>query len=443
MKYFLESEKKYRNIVLIVLLGMFALGTFLTLRYGNYFYVGDPELINNDDVKYLDTARKLLSDGKLYYNGVETVFIMPAYPLFIALIMKIFGTGDFGVTALRLTQLLLQCGAAYLIYLIAREIFNKRVAIISLIFTAFYLPEYVVANLALTECLFRFLYLTLFYLSIIAIKENKIKWYVLGGIAWAATCLVRPNAAAFPLFILIYWIVNKYTIKEMIKYTSIVAVVFCVMFSPWWIRNYNLKDKFILFTESSANPRLLGTLIRWGAPSFADEIAPEYKYKEFFEENIVLSEEEQTKLANEMLRMSFTKQPIRYTLWHTVGKTIELYRQPYYWKEILGIGPIEAQIEHYFYIVMGLLGFLVMIITKNKKSRMLMLFFAINTITYLPFITFDRYGYPNMFCFTIAAAYLFNILLGLRKNPEFAAISNESNMNTIILEDKKTCSDNN
>ncbi|MPQ42583.1 glycosyltransferase family 39 protein [Clostridium tarantellae] len=417
MKYFLEKEKKYAIGLFFIITIMFILGLLITKKYGNYFLLGDPNLLNNDDVRYLNTARILLQENKLVYHGLESsVFIMPGYPLFMVGIMKIFGTGIWGTIGIKIAQMVLQCISAYIIYLISRELFNKKVGIIAVIFTAIYLPEYVAANLILTEVLFKFLYLLLFYLSIIAIKENKTKWYIIAGIIWAATCLVRPNAAAFPLFIIIYWIVKKYKVKDMIKYASIVAVIFAIMFSPWWIRNYKLTGKFVLFTESSANPKLLGTLIRWQEPSFVDQISPEYKFKEYFRDNAYLSEEEQSKLANIILKKSFENEPIKYALWHTVGKTIELYRQPYYWKPILGVSAIEAQLEHSFYLVMGVLGILAMLITKNKKARMLLLFLVINTVTYWPFITFDRYGYPNMFCFIIGAAYIFNIILSLRKN---------------------------
>ena len=41
---------------------------------------------------------------------------------------------------------------------------------------------------------------------------------------------------------------------------------------------------------------------------------------------------------------------------------------------------------------------------------MLIVFLLINTAVYLPFITFSRYGYPNIFVFIIGAAYTLNVL---------------------------------
>lgn len=51
-----------------------------------------------------------------------------------------------------------------------------------------------------------------------------------------------------------------------------------------------------------------------------------------------------------------------------------------------------------------------MMIRKIKGGLMLSTFLIINTIGHLPFITFSRYGYPNIFVFIIGAAYTLNIL---------------------------------
>lgn len=407
---FWEKERKYRYLLFLCILIMFIIGLVSTLKYGNYFLLGDLDKLNNDDVRYFHTANVLASQGKLVYHGMEpTIFIMPGYPMFLAGIVKIFGGGSIGLVAIRVAQLILQCISLYTLYFLAKEIINKKVAIISCILTVIYLPEYVAANLILTEVLFKTLYMLLFYFSIIAIKRNKTKYYVFSGVFWGLVCLVRPNAAIFPLFIIIFWIVNKYSIKDMIKYTSIVFVIFVVLFSTWWVRNYQLKDKFILFTESSANPKLLGTFIRWGAPSFYKDIPEEYKYNEFIEGKY-LSEDEQNKLASYMVKRGFEEEPLKYTYWYTLGKTEEMYNEAYYWKPIFRVNEERINFIHTSYIILGLLGLISMIRRKVKGSSMLIIFLIMNTICYWPFITFSRYGYPNIFIFIIGSAYSLNLI---------------------------------
>ena len=407
---FWEKDKRYRYTLWLCILVMFVIGTVCTLKYGNYFLLGDLDKLNNDDVRYLHTAKVLAEQGKLVYHNMDpTLFIMPGYPIFIALIVKIFGSGSLGIIAIRMSQLVLQCVCLYILYFLAKELVNKKTAIIACILTVLYLPEYVAANLILTEVLYKTLYMLLFYFSIIAIRKNKTKYYVFSGISWALVCLVRPNAAAFPLFIIIFWIVNKYSIKDMIKYTSIVFVIFVTLFSPWWIRNYKLTNKFVLFTESSANPKLLGTFIRWGAPSFYKDIPKEYKYDEFLNDEY-LTEDEQNNLANYMIKRSFQEEPLKYTYWYTLGKTEELYKEAYYWKPIFRVNDTRMNFTHISYITLGILGLIAMIRRKIKGGKMLIVFLLINTAVYLPFITFSRYGYPNIFVFIIGAAYTLNVL---------------------------------
>lgn len=83
----------------------------------------------------------------------------------------------------------------------------------------------------------------------------------------ALGCLFKPTIVAYPLVIFIVWINNRYKLKEMVRYASIVFGIFCILILPWWIRNYNDFKMFIPFTESSGNPfywdKILGMNYYW------------------------------------------------------------------------------------------------------------------------------------------------------------------------------------
>ena len=405
-KYLWEDDKKYRLFLFLAIAILLGISIFEAIKNNNYFYIGNPVKLNNDDVRYLHTARLFLQTGQLYYYGVPTAFIMPLFPLFLSGIMAIFGTGDSGVTAIRITQCLMQGVSLYFVYLIARELFNKKVAIIAAFLFALYLPEAVSPNLILTEVLFQFLFIIMLYFSIVAIKENKMIYYIITSVFWALTCLTRPNAAIFPLFIVIFWIVNKYTIKDMIKYTLVAFVTFTIFFTPWWVRNYNLKGHLILFTDSSANPKLLGAFIFDAPPSFAKDIPIQDGYEKF-EHNKYMSDEEQNNLANYIIETGFKTQPLKYTAWYTLGKTFMLYCIPYYWRPILGISMVVMTGIHWIYIFLAILGIIFMLLkgNRNRNVGMLLTILTMCTVVYWPFVTFSRYGFPNMFMLIIAAAF--------------------------------------
>lgn len=410
-KYYVwEEEKKYRNLLLLAILIILIISIFEALKNNNYFLLGSLKKLNNDDVRYINTAKILLEKHQLYYYNVRTCFIMPLFPLFLSGIMWIFGTGDGGLTAIRITQCIMQGISLYFVYLIAREIFNKRIAIITAFLFALYLPEIVAPNLILTEVLFQFLFIPMFYFSLIAIKENKLIYYIITSVLWALACLTRPNAAVFPLFIIIFWLINKYKWRDIIKYMFIAATIFIIFFAGWWIRNYNLKGKFILFTDSSANPKLLGALIFNQPPSFANEIPTKYGMIKF-ENNIYTSNTQQTELANYIIKKGFETNFLKYLAWYTVGKTFMLYMLPYYWKSILHINYVIMLIIQVIYIILSILGIINLIKKKDRNGIMLLVLLAITTVVYWPFFACSRYAFPSMFIILILVAYEINSIL--------------------------------
>lgn len=409
-KYFFEEDKRYRRIILCLCIAMIAISSILALVLGDYFFLGDPVKLNNDDVRYLNTARTLLNDGKLiYYGDKPSTFIMPLFPMFLSGIMAIFGTGDSGTLAIQIIQAILQGLSLYLVYLLGRELFNKKIALIASIITSLYLPEYMAPNLILTEVLFKVLFIALFYFAIIAIKENKMLPYIITSILWALTSLIRPNVASFPLFIIIFWIVFKYKFKDMVKYTFVAFIAFTICFAPWWIRNYNLRGHFVLFTESSANPKLIGAFIFDKEPSFKNEIDPEFQ--SLYDRRIArtyMSEEEQDKLGNYLIKTGFQKEPLKYATWYTLGKTYNMYKQAYYWRPVLGVGKPIMYTFHGIIVLTSIIGIILSFFKKNrtKYSAMLLTLLCISTVTYWPFVTFSRYGYPNMFMLILLAAFV-------------------------------------
>ena len=74
--YKLHNDKY--KLPLLIFLAIFCLiCIFTSIYYGNQLLLGDLELNNNDDVKYLRAAQTLLDTGMLTYKDPEapTVFI--------------------------------------------------------------------------------------------------------------------------------------------------------------------------------------------------------------------------------------------------------------------------------------------------------------------------------------------------------------------------------
>jgi len=241
------------------------------------------------------------------------------------------------------------------------------------------------------EVTFKFLFLLLIYLSIYAIETKKTKYYALAGIVWALGCLFKPTIIAYPLVILIVWINNKYKLKEMVRYASIVFGIFCILMLPWWIRNYNDFKMFIPFTESSGNPFLQGTSV-----DYDQSKGWEVDYRE--SENAIQSNEYEVEAGIERLKIYGAKEPLKFAYWYTLGKTLNFWYQPFYWDKIYGVSYIWAFIEHYFILTTAAIG-----IANNAKAKKLnlgkqiiILSIIVMNVVYLQYFTFCRYSYPLM-----------------------------------------------
>ncbi|MBC8060891.1 MAG: glycosyltransferase family 39 protein [Clostridiaceae bacterium] len=408
----LKNEEKYVKLVLAITCLLFFLICIISIFiYGNSTLLGSLIKPNNDDVKFIRSAWILVDTGKYVYHNVDisTVFMMPGLPFTLAFFVKIFGNFG-GITALRVLQAVIQTGSLLVMFFIARKIFNSRVALVAILINILCITDYWVANLILTETIFKFSVLCLVYFSIYAIELNKTRYYILGGIALGLATLFRPTIATYPIIILLMWIFKKYKVKDMIKYTAIVAAIFCLILSPWWIRNYNRFHKFIPLTLATGNPMLQGTYIFYDQSTKATD-GLNYNQFNYNSDSEMKGNQIDIEVSKYRLRNLVPKHPIQYFLWYTVGKTACMIGWPFVWIQSWGV-LIWTGIWHYFILVVSILGLIKYYKDKNRNKMGTVLvatiFYFIGV--YLPFYAFGRYFYPAMpFVIIFAASSLIQI----------------------------------
>ncbi|MCQ1531176.1 ArnT family glycosyltransferase [Lutispora saccharofermentans] len=386
----IKNEEKWVKISLaMIIFVFFAVSLYSVLMYGNANYLGSFDKMDNDDVKYIRSAWELLDNGNFIYHKVDepTVFIMPGLTFMLAFFMKLFGKYG-GITAFRVFQAVLQGSSMYLIFLIGRKVFNSKTALIGCILSVFYMAEYYAPTLILTETSFKFLLLLLVYLSIYAIEERSPLYYIAGGLVWGLACLIRPTVAAYPAVILIMWIIKKYKISDMVKFTIITTFVFAAVMSPWWIRNYKVYNRFIPLTLSSGNPFLQGTYINYDQKT---DYTPYEVGKTAIE-----TDENELKTGIYRLKVYGRKHPIKYLYWYTVGKTWELWNFPFYWKEMFNVSFAKAALYHHGILILGLYEAFKLFKKGEKNFIFIAITIVFFNIIYLPYFTFSRYSYPLM-----------------------------------------------
>lgn len=402
----MEKVRKSRTyIYLILILLLFAMVQSVVIGYyGEQWYLGDFAKMDNDDVKYIRSAWTLLDKQMFVYHDVNqpTVFIMPGYPFLLAFFMKLFGRID-GLIAVRYFQGLLQVISLYLIFRICKDIFNDKIALVAIFLNAIYLPEIVSANLILTEVVFKFLLVSLIFVSIKAIKSKSLYYYALGGAIWGLAILIRPTILAYPIVILTMWMVYKYSAREVIIRTFLVLFIGITIISPWCIRNYVVFSKFIPLTLSSGNPFLQGTYINY------DQTKDPLGYKT--SSNIIENDKIETETGIKRLQKNFPKKPLSYIYWYTLGKSYYFWYVPYYSKDVFGIPFFVMEILHVTLLMLALGSIVLHKVRFRRESLILLLIILYFNMMHLPYFTCSRYAYPIMsFVIIFASNTLYNLI---------------------------------
>ena len=259
-----------------ILFLIFILFSGLIIRVGAAAYwearqAGDAKFTFGDSESYWYLARTI-AQGKPYQFGSTRVrvFRTPGYPLILALLFY-FSENDPSVFSARLINVGFGTLTIFLVFCLARELFDLRVAMISALIVAIYPGAIGMSVFVLSEAPFAMLMLiSLLCLSksLSALgfnsekKSTNLAWAILCGVACAIATLIRPSWLLFPLVVLIlllFWKVKstddrsdqKVSIWMRINLCIAMLFAFCIIMSPWWIRNYNTVGHFVPTTLQS------------------------------------------------------------------------------------------------------------------------------------------------------------------------------------------------
>lgn len=406
----IKGENKVIKFILLLSCSLLFFSIiFCIFHYGNSLLLGNFYEPDNDDVKFIRSAWNLVQTGVYTYHKppAPTVFMMPGLSYTLGFFMLIFGKFG-GITALRIVQAIVQVLSLLLIFFIARKLFNSKVGAAAVVLNVLCVAEIWVPTLVLTETFFKFFVLCLMYFSIYALEKNKVKYYVWGGVFLALATLFRPTIATFPILILIMWVIKRVRFKDAVKYTAAVMIVFVMILSPWWVRNYNVFHRFIPLTLASGNPMWQGTYINYDRSTMATD---GLDYTNYDNHDPKLTEIErndmETALSKYRLTNLFPRQPLQFIYWYTIGKGWIQIKSPFYWYEVFGISFTTAKNYHSLLLILCLAGIILYLREKNKNILAVLpiITIAYFIVVYLPFFTMGRYFYPAVPFLAIFAGY--------------------------------------
>lgn len=391
-----------------LILGIFILLS-LVIKLTMIFKYGNKLTLASDDLNYIESAVFLLKKKMFFFHNYNepTVFVMPGYPFFLATVFSVFGYGTAGIQMARILQALISCIAILMVFLIARKLFNRRVALFSAFLVAFYLPNIVTTGYLLTETLFTALLYVLLYYSMIFSDRPSVGKFLALGVIWAAAVMLRPTIAPYPALLFFYlFVYKKMKVKDLVKYGIIMAVSFIVIFLPWWIRNYNEYERFIPLAASSGNPMLQGTYVNYNQ-------TPENIVYYKLGKNAIETNETEVEVAKARIKQEFKKDFWGYLKWFTIGKTKLFWGTVFYWREFFSISQKYVVNYHYF-LLFGFLGIFICIFKNPSKFILPVTLILLFNVVHCIYMAFDRYAFPlipllSIFC-ACSMSYAYKIL---------------------------------
>ena len=252
----MKRLKEYSPVICIFCLALLVRIVYNVAVAGNYTPIYDAALYNN-------IARNIVDEHCFCLSSYQpTVSRPPLWPFIMAIIYFIAGKDEF---LARLFYCFLGSGTCVLIYMFAKDLFGRRVALFTGIIAAIYTGLFIYDGWLYSESLYTFC-LLMFTYCLYRLQRNPLgldlrgrsrfsaffknrQWAILCGVFLGFVALTRPNGLLL-LGLLYIWAVILVLAKIMpwrvvVGNILIITCITVLMIAPWTYRNYTVSHAFV------------------------------------------------------------------------------------------------------------------------------------------------------------------------------------------------------
>ncbi|MBN2410973.1 glycosyltransferase family 39 protein [candidate division KSB1 bacterium] len=389
------------SLVFILCLG-FALRFFWVMTL-------DDNISWEDEADYMALSEKITAgEGFVNTDGTPTAFRAAGYPVFLS-VLRFAGFRDpFGI---RLVQVYLGTLIIWLVYMLGREIFDRKTGKTAAFVTAIY-PYYIyMPGTILAATLLTGLILLATWVLHKAVMEYRLGMVCAGGFIMGLAVLTKPSAITFVVAV-VAWLVYVFMkdSRKRLIYAVLFAVTVLLTITPWMIRNYVKLDTPVLTTNMGRN------LWLGNNPLSTANTGSSIKMSNFLERKIDLagSETNAEKIYIDEAKNFIVNHPGKFILltiqkglgfWRwTPSPTTGGYGQQHlflYWSSILSFGPV---------FLLALTGFVFTTPERRKQIMLWIYYILFFTLLHAFFISKVRFRLPlDVFLIMMAASTLFRL----------------------------------
>jgi 4-amino-4-deoxy-L-arabinose transferase-like glycosyltransferase len=249
----------------IPFLGTLGLAAVLRFAYVLSARSVDPATLVYDAANYDEAALRLLASRYFAYGSGPiaahpNAYTVPGYSLFLAGIYRVFGTDSGRLFRVYLAQAALGVVAVALVYLVSSRLGGRAAGVFSAVLAAVYAPAIFAETEILTESLYAPLLAGLLYVCILALDRPSVGMFALVGVVAGVGAYVRPVGVvlvALPLFVLVA--AGRVPWLSALRLACVATVAAALILAPWWIRNYRVYHRPVVFMTATAHPAFVAT----------------------------------------------------------------------------------------------------------------------------------------------------------------------------------------
>lgn len=233
-----------RTLILIVLIALAHAALFIVYQRPDW------DVAWSDQGGYQQLGAAMARSGEFTRFPESPVFIpevlrTPGYPAFVAVIYRLFGTSTLPVA---IAQALVFASICLIVFALARRIAGERTATVAAIMTAAFPPLPYYGALVLTEVWTTFALMAAMLVCLRAVQQGRTRDFVIAGLLFSGTTLVRPAFVLLPfgLAIAMPVLVHSERNRRRAGQWAVLAVAAAITMVPWFTYNYVYLGRFTL-----------------------------------------------------------------------------------------------------------------------------------------------------------------------------------------------------
>ena len=210
-----------------------------------------------DEHQYVHMAQRILDGQGFVSENGELSSIAPLYIFSLAGIFSIFGSS---LAVPHVIGSLFGIMIVILGYAISLELFrSERAALLTAGVCAIYPSLVIYSGLLVTETLYIVLFLSALLVALKMIETMTVGMGMfLGSVAALATLTRAVFFGFFPILLISIWWMRKGKRRHGVKPLILALIVWCLVLSPWTVRNYNVHHAFVPVSTGGGKVLLAG-----------------------------------------------------------------------------------------------------------------------------------------------------------------------------------------